>query len=53
MLVTETLPYTPLGEIVEFRPLPISFLPVMGLIVGLYTIAAALTTKAFYMRVRF
>jgi P-type Mg2+ transporter len=51
--VTLTLPYTPLGEVFEFRPLPVSFLLVMGLIVGLYTVAAELAKKAFYGRVRF
>jgi Mg2+-importing ATPase len=51
--MTLMLPYTPLGEIFEFRPLPVSFLLVMGLIVGLYTVAAELTKKAFYTRVRF
>jgi P-type Mg2+ transporter len=51
--VTLTLPYTPLGEVFEFRPLPVSFLLVVGLIVGLYTVAAELAKKAFYSRVRF
>jgi P-type Mg2+ transporter len=51
--VTLTLPYTPFGEIFEFRPLPVSFLLVMGLIVGLYTVTAELVKKAFYRRVRF
>jgi Mg2+-importing ATPase len=45
--------YTPLGEIFDFHPLRISFLLVMGLIVGLYTAAAELIKKAFYRRVRF
>jgi Domain of unknown function (DUF4118) len=51
--VTLPLPYTPLGEIFAFRSLPVSFLLVMGLIVGLYTVAAELTKKAFYTRIRF
>jgi P-type Mg2+ transporter len=42
--------FTPLGEIFGFRPLPWSFLLVMGVIVVWYMIAAELAKRAFYRR---
>jgi P-type Mg2+ transporter len=45
MAATLLIPFIPLGEIFEFRPLPWSFLLLMGGIVVLYMIAAELTKR--------
>ncbi len=45
---TLSLPYTPLGEPLGFAPLPATFLPALGAIIGLYVLAAEMTKKAFY-----
>jgi Mg2+-importing ATPase len=45
------IPFTPLGELFGFQPLPISFLAFMGVIVALYIIAAEITKRVFYKRV--
>jgi Mg2+-importing ATPase len=51
--VTVMLPYTPLAWAFDLRPLPASFLLVMGLIVILYVIAAELAKRVFYRRATF
>jgi len=50
--VTLILPWTPLAGIFGFQPLPVSFLYVLGLIVLLYIIAAEMTKKVFYKRMK-
>ncbi len=42
------LPFTPLGEVFRFAPLPPSYLLVMGLIVACYAIAAELAKRLFF-----
>jgi Mg2+-importing ATPase len=51
--VTVLFPFTPLGHLFGFNPLPISFLLFMGIIVILYIIGAEMAKKLFYKRVRF
>jgi Mg2+-importing ATPase len=45
------LPFTPLGKLFGFQPLPLSFLAFMGLIVALYIIAAEIAKRLFYKRI--
>jgi Mg2+-importing ATPase len=51
--MTVFLPFTPLGPLFGFSPLPLSFFLFMSLIVVLYIIAAELTKKFFYRIVKF
>ena len=51
--VTIILPITPLAELLGFRPLPISILLAIGIIVVLNIIAAEITKRVFYKRVTF
>lgn len=51
--ITLLFPFTPLGPVFGFGPLPISFLLFMGVIVILYIIAAEISKKVFYKRVHF
>ena len=52
--VTLLLPFSGIGgRLFGFTPLPLSFLGLMGAIVGLYIISAELVKKAFYRKVRF
>ena len=46
------LPFTALGLILGFSPLPISLLLVLGTIVTAYIIASELAKGVFYKRVR-
>jgi len=50
--ITLILPFTALGKLFQFTPLPGSFLLIVMLIVATYAIAAELTKKAFYKKVR-
>jgi Mg2+-importing ATPase len=52
IVATLILPYTQLARIFNFRPLPPSFLFVLGLILGLYIFAAELAKKVFYKRMK-
>jgi P-type Mg2+ transporter len=47
------LPSTPLAELLGFRPLPMSILLAIGIIVVLNIIAAEITKRVFYKRVTF
>jgi P-type Mg2+ transporter len=47
------IPITPLAHLLGFQPLPISILLVIGIIVVLYMIAAEITKRFFYKRVKF
>ncbi len=51
--VTLMIPLTPLAGPFGFELPPLSFLPVLALIVMLYIIAAEITKKVFYKRVKF
>jgi Mg2+-importing ATPase len=53
VIVTLLFPFTPLGPIFGFRPLPLSFLLFMGAIVILYVITAEIAKKMFYRKVNF
>ncbi len=50
--LTLIFPFTPLGKVFGFSPLPISFLLFMGMIVVLYIISAEIVKKVFYTRVK-
>jgi Mg2+-importing ATPase len=52
VVATVVLPFTPLGGIFEFSPLPISFLVLIAIIVVLYIIAAEIVKAAFYKKVK-
>jgi len=48
--VTVALPYTPLGRLFHFEPLPFSFLLLIAGIVILYVTGAEITKRAYYRR---
>ena len=52
VVVTLIVPFTPFAGIFGFSPLPIPFLLFIGLIVLFYIIAAEMTKKVFYKRVK-
>jgi Mg2+-importing ATPase len=49
--LTLILPFTPLGVILGFKPIPISFLLLVGMIVATYLISAEVAKSIFYRRV--
>ena len=49
---TLALPYTPLGGIFGFEPVPLSFLLLIGTIVALYVVAAEMVKAVFYRKVK-
>jgi len=51
--VTLVLPFTPLGALFQFRPLPISFFIALGAIMILYIVAAEIAKKVFYRKSNF
>ncbi|MCX5845485.1 MAG: magnesium-translocating P-type ATPase [Deltaproteobacteria bacterium] len=51
VLATLIFPYTPIGPIFGFVPLPVSFLMMMGLIVILYILMAEFVKKVFYKKI--
>ena len=51
--VTIILPWTPLGTLLGFQPLPLSFVLVLGAIVLLYVTVAENVKPVFYRRVKF
>jgi P-type Mg2+ transporter len=53
VVLTLILPFTPLGMIFGFSPLPISFLLLVGIIVIGYIISAEMTKTIFYKRVKY
>ena len=50
LIITLALPYSPLGELLGFKPLAISSLLVLGLITLLYVAASEITKRIFYAR---
>jgi len=53
VVVALILPFTPLGEILGFSPLPISFLLLIAIIVVSYIVTAEMVKTVFYKKVRF
>ena len=51
--MTLILPFTPLGGIFGFRPLPISFLLLIAIVVMGYIISAEMVKTIFYKKVKF
>ena len=51
--LTLLLPFTPLAKVFGFIPLPISFILFVGIIVGLFMVAAEVTKSIFYQMVKF
>ncbi|MEG3862357.1 magnesium-translocating P-type ATPase [Microcoleus sp. herbarium12] len=51
--VTIVIPWTPLGRLLGFQPLPLSFVLVLLAIVLLYVTAAENVKRVFYQRVKF
>src|SRR5271157_5968927 len=51
--VTLLLPISPLAGLLEFQPLPLSFLFMLAVIVLMYIVGAELLKRAFYRRVKF
>jgi len=49
-IVTLLLPYTPLAELFEFVPLPLSFYGMIGGILVLYILSVEIAKKIFYRR---
>jgi Mg2+-importing ATPase len=52
VVLTLLLPISPLAGLLEFQPLPVSFLLMLGAILLIYIISAELLKKAFYARVK-
>jgi Mg2+-importing ATPase len=52
-VITLFLPFTPLGSIFGFSPLPIKTYLLLLLIVAVYILAAEITKKVFYKKVKF
>jgi Mg2+-importing ATPase len=50
VVVTVVLPFTPLGGIFGFSPLPISFLLLIAIIVVLYIVSAEMVKAVFYKK---
>jgi Mg2+-importing ATPase len=53
MVVTLILPFTPLSEIFGFKPLSMSFLVLIGIIVFCYIITTEMVKRVFYKKVKF
>ena len=53
VVVTVILPYTPLGGIFGFSPLPMSFILIVAIIVILYIFSAEMVKAFFYKKVKF
>jgi P-type Mg2+ transporter len=47
------IPFTPLGDIFGFSPLPLTFLLIVGVITIAYILTAELAKKVFYKVVKF
>lgn len=52
VVVTLLLPISPLAGLLEFQPLPLSFLVMLGVILLAYIVAAELLKRVFYQRVK-
>ncbi|RPI08632.1 MAG: hypothetical protein EHM71_07945 [Zetaproteobacteria bacterium] len=52
VVVTLTVPFTPLARLLGFGQLPMSFLLIMGIIIALYIVAAEIAKAVFYRKVK-
>ena len=50
VLITPLVPFTPLGRLFEFIPLPLEFLMILGGIVVVYMLTAEVVKRRFYRR---
>ena len=50
--MTFVVPYTPLGRLFGFGPLPFAFMALIGVVILLYVVAAEVAKKAFYKFVK-
>ncbi len=53
VVLTLLLPISPLAGLLEFQPLPFSFLVILGFIVLIYIVSAELVKTVFYGKVKF
>ncbi len=53
IVATFVIPYTPLGQVFGFEPLPVWFLFIIVVIVLLYTAGAEIAKRIFYRRIKF
>ena len=53
IIFTLCLPFTPIGSLFGFVPIPISFLLIIGAIVLVYIISAEFVKKIFYRKFRY
>jgi len=51
--VTLIFPFTPLGELFGFKPLPFYFLLLLAGIMGMYIFSAEAAKKIFYRKIKF
>jgi Mg2+-importing ATPase len=51
VVATLIFPFTPIGKIFDFVPLPMSFLMILGIIMGLYILTAELAKNIFYRKI--
>ena len=51
--VTLIFPFTPLGELFGFKPLPFYFLFLLAVIMGMYIFTAEAAKKIFYRKIKF
>ena len=51
--VTVAIPYTPLGPVLGFTPLPLEFIALLVVILAGYILAAEVAKRAFYRRFKF
>jgi P-type Mg2+ transporter len=47
---TLILPFTPLGSLFEFNPIPMEFIALMGAIIAFYVLSAEVAKRLFYSR---
>jgi Mg2+-importing ATPase len=50
--VTLALPYTPVAEVLGFKPLPFSLIAMILTIVAIYIVSAEIAKRIFYKKVR-
>jgi Mg2+-importing ATPase len=51
VIATLIFPFTPIGKIFDFVPLPMSFLMILGIIMALYILTAELAKNIFYRKI--
>jgi P-type Mg2+ transporter len=53
VLATVALPFTPLGELFGFSPVPLEYLLLIAIVVAIYIVTAEVAKVIFYRRVKF